>query len=118
MSETSAAPAAPPSPSKAKVFVRRFTSTAVLWTIILLALFSGNKLISDYVFLIIILFLAGFGLTEFYGLVTKRNLVCFREWGLSGGLLLMIGTFLHCTGKLGIHETPARVNDFDISVTS
>ena len=54
-------------------------------------------------------------MTEFYGLVTKRNLVCFREWGLVGGLLLMIGTFLHCTGMLGIHDSPARVNDFEAS---
>jgi phosphatidate cytidylyltransferase len=30
-----------------------------------------------------------------------------------GGVLLMVGTFLHVTGHLGIHHTPARVNDFE-----
>ena len=27
----------------------------------------------------------------------------------------MVGTFLHCTGKLGLHESPSRVNDFEAS---
>jgi phosphatidate cytidylyltransferase len=27
----------------------------------------------------------------------------------------MVGTFLHVTGHLGIHDTPARVNDFETS---
>ena len=105
---------APPA-SKAKVFVRRFTSTVILWSVILAALFSGNKLLSDYVFLIIIVFLAGFGLAEFYGLVEKRGLVCFKFWGLLGGVLLMAGTFMHCTGKLGLYDSPSRVNDFEAS---
>lgn len=86
-----------------------------MWTVILLALFSGNKLISDYVFVLIMVFLAASGLIEFYGLVAARGLVCFRNWGLVGGLLLMVGTFLHCTGQLGIHDGPARVNDFESS---
>jgi phosphatidate cytidylyltransferase len=30
-----------------------------------------------------------------------------------GGLLLMLGTFAHLQGWLGIHNTPARVNDFE-----
>ncbi len=87
----------------------------ILWGVILAALFSGNKLISDYVFLAIMLFLAVVGLVEFYGLVEKRGLVCFKGWGLLGGVLLMGVTFLHCTGKLGIHESPSRVNDFETS---
>jgi phosphatidate cytidylyltransferase len=28
----------------------------------------------------------------------------------------MLGTFLHVTGKLGIHDTPSRVNDFETSI--
>ena len=75
-----AAPAAPAAlvvapPSKAKVFFRRLISTVILWSVILAALFSGHKLISDYVFLVIMVFLAGFGLAEFYGLVAARGLV-------------------------------------------
>jgi len=103
------------SSSKAKVFLRRLISTVILWTGILAALFSGHKIISDYVFLGIMVFLAAFGLAEFYGLVEKRGLACFKVWGLLGGVLLMTGTFLHCTGKLGLHESPSRVNDFEAS---
>jgi phosphatidate cytidylyltransferase len=103
------------SPSKAKVFFRRLISTVILWSVILAALFSGNKLLSDYVFIAIIIFLAGFGLAEFYVLVEKRDLVCFKIWGLFGGVLLLFGTFLHCTGKLGIHDSPSRANDFEAS---
>ncbi len=105
--------AAAPPPSKAKVFLRRLTSSVILWSVILAALFSGNKLISDYVFLLIMVFLAGFGLAEFYGLVEKRDLVCFRWCGLFGGVLLMVGTFLNVTGHIGTQGSPARVNDFE-----
>jgi len=100
-------------PSRAQVFVRRLASTVVLWTVIIAALFSGNPLISNYVFLLIMVFLAGFGLAEFYGLVEKRDLVCFRTTGLLGGLLLMVGTFLNVTGQIGTQGSPARVNDFE-----
>lgn len=112
MPDASAPTSKPPS-SKLKTFLRRLLSTIVLWTIILTALFSGNALISNYVFLVIMVFLALTGLAEFYGIVEKRNLICFKEWGLLGGALLMVGTFLHVTGKLGIYGTPSRVNDFE-----
>ena len=65
------------------------------------ALFSGNPLVSDGVFLLIIVFLALAGLAEFYGLAEKRGLVCFKCCGLLGGVLLMVGTFLNLTGKIG-----------------
>lgn len=102
-------------PSKLKIFLRRLLSFVVLWTIVLVALFSGNPLISNYVFLVIIVFLAVTGLAEFYGLVAKRELVCFKWWGLLGGLLLMVGTFLNLTGLVGTSGSPARVNDFETS---
>jgi phosphatidate cytidylyltransferase len=111
-------PATQSPPSKAKVFVRRLASTVTLWTIVLLALFSGNHFISDYVFMVLILFLAVTGLIEFYGLVEKRNLVCFKRWGIAGGILLMLGTFFNLTGHIGTPSDiggPARVNDFEIS---
>jgi phosphatidate cytidylyltransferase len=112
------APPQQPPPSKANVFVRRLASTVTLWTIVLLALFSSNPIVSDYVFMLLILFLAVTGLIEFYGLVEKRNLVCFKRWGILGGILLMVGTFLNLTGKMGTPSQiggPARVNDFEIS---
>ena len=112
MAET---PVQPPQPSKAKIFARRLLSTVILWGVILTAMFSGHKLVSDYVFLVIMIFLAGFGLSEFYGLVEKRDLVCFKCWGLFGGVLLMVGTFLQATGHIGTQGSPARVNDFETS---
>ena len=95
--------------------MRRLTSFVVLWAIVLAALFSSNRALSDYVFLAIMVFLAITGLAEFYGLVEKRDLVCFKGWGIFGALLLMIGTFLNVTGKIGTSGSPARVNDFETS---
>jgi phosphatidate cytidylyltransferase len=105
----------PPAPTKFKIFLRRLLSFVVLWTIVLTALFSSNRLVSDYVFLMIMVFLAVTGLAEFYGLVEKRDLVCFKWWGMLGGLLLMVGTFLNLTGLIGTSGSPARVNDFETS---
>lgn len=105
----------PPPPSRPVIFVRRLASSVVLWTLVLTALFSKNRLISDYVFLLVMIVLAASGLAEFYGLVARRNLVCFRNWGLIGGVLLMCGTFLNLTGVIGTSGSPARVNDFETS---
>src|SRR6266705_1291428 len=105
----------PAPPSKAKIFFRRLLSSVVLWTIVIMGLFSSNRLLSNYLFLIIIVVLAVTGLAEFYGLAQKRDLVCFKGWGIVGGLLLMIGTFLNLTGRLGTSGPPARVNDFETS---
>jgi phosphatidate cytidylyltransferase len=107
--------ASPQPVSKAKIFLRRMFSFVLLWTIVLVALFSGYKEISNYVFLIIMVFLAATGLAEFYGLAAKRELVCFKRWGILGGVLLMVGTFLNLTGKIGTSGSPARVNDFETS---
>lgn len=104
-----------PPPSKLKTFLRRLLSFVVLWTIVLVALFSRNRAVSDYVFVLIMVFLAVTGLAEFYGLVEKRELICFKWWGLFGGLLLMLGTFLNLTGLIGTSGSPARVNDFETS---
>ncbi len=109
-----AAPVAPPASSKAKVFVRRLSSTLVLWGIVLGALFSGNKMLSDVVFALVLMLLALVGLLEFYGLVEKEKMVCFKRWGVFGGVLLLAGTFLHLHGWLGLHGTPSRVNDFEV----
>ena len=102
-------------PSKLKTFLCRLISFVVLWTIVLTALFSSNRLISDYVFLVIMVVLAAAGLAEFYGLAARRDLVCFDRWGLLGGALLMVGTFLNLTGQIGTSGSPARVNDFETS---
>src|SRR5579859_7214619 len=108
--QTSSAPS-----SKLRTFLRRLFSFVLLWTIILAALFSANRLLSNYIFLGIIVFLAVSGLAEFYGLAAKRDLVCFKGWGLLGSVLLMVGTFLNLTGVIGTSGSPARVNDFETS---
>ncbi len=100
-------------PSKANVFFRRLITTVILWTVILTAMFSGNALVSDGIFILLILVLALAGLAEFYGLAEKRGLACFKFSGLIGGALLMVGTFLELTGKIGTQGSPARVNDFE-----
>ncbi|HEY9510278.1 MAG TPA: phosphatidate cytidylyltransferase [Verrucomicrobiae bacterium] len=99
--------------SKLKIFARRLTSTVILWTVVLTALFSKNKVLSDYVFGATMVFLAITGMIEFYGLVQKRDLVCFKGWGIFGGVLLMVGTFLNLKGYIGTQGSPARVNDFE-----
>jgi len=113
MDAPSTTPAA--APSKLRVFARRLLSFVILWTILLTALFSKNRFLSDSVFLVIIVFLAATGLAEFYGIVEKRDLVCFKGWGMFGGLLLIVGTFLNLTGVIGRSGTPSRVNDFETS---
>jgi len=101
--------------SKAQTFLRRLTSTAILWSVILFAIFSGNKLLSDYAFIGIMALLSAVGLSEFYGLVERRGLVCFKYWGVFGGVLLMCGSFAHSQGWLGEYRAPAAVNDFETS---
>jgi phosphatidate cytidylyltransferase len=106
---------APAPPARLKTFLRRLISSVVLWTMVLAALFSSNRLVSDYVFLVVMVFLAAAGLAEFYGIVEKRDLTCFKGWGIFGGVLLMAGTFLQLTGHIGTQGSPARVNDFETS---
>ncbi|MGZ4963194.1 MAG: phosphatidate cytidylyltransferase [Limisphaerales bacterium] len=109
-------PQSKPGPSKGVVFLRRLTSFVVLWAVVLGALFSGNKLISDSVFLIIMALLAWAGLVEFYGIVRKLGLSCYSKWGIFAGLLLICATFLFFTQRLGKDTTPGRVNDFETSL--
>lgn len=110
------APAPTPGPSKGKVFLRRLFSSVVLWTVVILALFSGNKLVSDWFFLLIMTVLAVTGLMEFYNMVEKRGLVCFKGWGIFGGVLLMASTFFYVSGYLGPKEAPSKAGDFETSI--
>jgi phosphatidate cytidylyltransferase len=104
-----------PGPSKGAVFLRRLTSFIILWTIVLGALFYAPPMISNIVFVLIIGLLAWAGLVEFYGIVRKLGLACYSNWGIFGGLLLIVATFLFFTQHLGKDTTPGRVNDFETS---
>ncbi len=106
--------------SKGQVFVRRLSSTLALWAIVLTASFSPNRFIANQVFLLLMIGLAGIGLWEFYGLVERRGLLCFKGWGLFGGVLLMTSTFFYLTQYLPELTTysrlPSKANDFENSV--
>lgn len=104
---------ATPPLSKGQIFLRRLLSTTLLWTLVIAALFSGNKILSNYVFLLVMCVLAWLGLLEFYGMAEKTGLICFKGWGIFCGMALMVSTYLHIQGLLGIHGSPARVNDFE-----
>jgi len=116
MPDPSAAPSPPPAaPSKRQVFLRRLCSFVVLWTLLLTALFSSNQMLGDLVLLLVMVVLAASGLAEFYDLAARRGLSSSRGWGILGGVLLLVGTFLNLTGRLGTTGSPARVNDFETS---
>ena len=108
--------AAVQSPSKFVVFLRRFSSSILLWAVVLWALLSSNELVSDYGTLVIMMAIAGIGLSEFYEIVSKRGLVCFRKLGIAAGLLMMATTFLYVSGKIGTRVDAAEVNDFETTI--
>lgn len=118
MSEPAAnpSPAPKPAPSKKIIFLRRLISSVILWTIVLASMFSGNKFVSDYIFLLIMMVLAGTGLHEFYTLVSKRGLFCFKWVGICGGLLLMASTFFYVSGDFNKTPSPRDANDFETSL--
>jgi phosphatidate cytidylyltransferase len=104
---------APPQLSRGKIFLRRLISSVVLWTIVLLAIFSESRIVSSYFFLLIMFLLAGAGLIEFYDLARKIGLPCYKGWGIFGGLLLMTAAFFYLSGNLAGKVTPAQANDFE-----
>jgi phosphatidate cytidylyltransferase len=111
--QPSSAPAPAPPLTRGQVFLRRLISSVILWTIVLLAIFSPSKIVSDYFFLVVMLLLAGAGLIEFYDMARKIGLVCFKGWGIFGGLLLMTSTFLYLSGVIATDVRPAEANDFE-----
>ena len=102
--------------SKGAVFFRRLFSFTILWAVLLGALFSGNKTLSDFVFILILMGLAASGLIEFYGMVNKLGLACFSKWGIAAGLLMLGATFGYVSGEFGKAAPPSRVNDFETSL--
>jgi phosphatidate cytidylyltransferase len=39
-----------------------------------------------------------------------------QGWGVFGGVLLMASTFVYLSGNFGVHEAPAKANDFETSI--
>ncbi len=102
-------------PTKFAILLRRLISSIVLWAVVIGALLSGNTPFSNFVFLGAMMAIAGIGLAEFYDLAGQRGLVCFKGWGIFGGLLLMAATFLFLSGALGRQVLPSKANDFETS---
>ncbi len=106
---------APAPLSKGAIFFRRLFSFVLLWTVVIGALFSGHKALSDWVFLTIIAVLSVCGLLEFYGMVRKLGHACYDKWGIFGGLLLIVATFVYISGDFRPAASPSRMNDFETS---
>ena len=106
----------PPPVSKGKIFFRRLFSSVLLWSAALAGLFFEHRMVADYVFLGVMLAIAALGLNEFYEMVRKRDLVCFKAWGMIGGLLLMTSTFIFLQGGVVRQVLPAKANDFETGI--
>jgi phosphatidate cytidylyltransferase len=103
--------------SKGLVFLRRLFSSVLLWGLVLGAIFAGRNLFAELLFLGLMLAIAGLGLNEFYGLIEKRGLGCFKWWGISSGLLLMAATFVYLQGwVVPFQRIPAKANDFETGI--
>ncbi len=100
----------PPSPKRK--FLHRLLSFVVLWGVVVGAVFSPWEILAQYLFLILITGIGIAGLLEYYSLLEKRGVSCYKWFGIVVGIVLIVGTYLHCTGRLGIYQTPSRVNDF------
>ena len=109
-------PAIPPTPSKPAVLMRRLGSSVALWTLVIATLFSRNKFVSDYLFLAAMMAIAALGLAEFYDLIGRRQMPCFKGLGIFGGLFLMTSTFVYLSDAFPLHLHPAKANDFETSV--
>lgn len=116
MPDASPSPAAVPALSKRQIFFRRLGSTVFLWSVVLTAMFSPNQLVANYVFLFLMVLLAATGLLEFYGMVEKRGLVCFKWFGLITGVLLMGATHFYVTNASGHQLQGGKPNDFETGV--
>src|ERR1700738_436046 len=71
-------------------FFRRLVSAAAMWAIALFVLFTGNETI--FVLLIGSLGLAG--LWEYYEMIERSGMRCFKVFGMACGAASFIGTFL------------------------
>ena len=98
------------------VFLKRLGSSVLLWSVVVAALFAPNPTAAGACFVLVMMLLAGAGVLEFYGLVQRRGLVCFRFWGLAAGLLLMVSTFIYLSEAVLPQRLPSKANDFETGI--
>src|SRR5437660_4694907 len=89
------------------VFIPRFVSTVVLWSIALLIAFSGYEIF----FWLLISVFGLIALLEFYRMLDHARLPNFKITGLICGAILLVGSFYYFS-KIG----PAQSYDFEVAV--
>jgi len=99
--------AAPKAPTSRSVFVLRFISTIVLWSIALVIAFSGYEL----AFHALISVFGLVALWEFYRMLDHKGLPNFKITGMICGVVMLVGSFYYFS-RMG----PARSYDFELAV--
>src|SRR5437867_4623564 len=89
------------------VFIPRFVSTVVLWSIALLIAFSGYEVF----FWVLISVFGLIALLEFYRMLDHAQLPSFKIIGLFCGAIMLGGSF-HYFSTIG----PAGSYDFDVAL--
>jgi len=89
------------------VFIVRFITTIVLWSVALVIAFSGYEL----AFYALICMFGLIALWEFYGMLDHRGLPNFKVTGMICGAVMLVGSFYYFA-KMG----PARSYDFETAV--
>src|SRR6478736_8204022 len=93
--------------TRRSIFVFRFASTFVLWSIALGIIFSGYEL----AFFALIGTLGMLSLWEFYGMLDHKGLPNFKITAMICGAVMLCGSFYYFA-KFG----PARSYDFELAV--
>src|SRR5213595_1345427 len=89
------------------VFILRFVTTIVLWSIALLIAFSGFEIL----FWLLISVFGMIGLLEFYRMLDHKGLPNFKITGMICGTVMLVGSFYYFA-KIG----PAQSYDFETAV--
>ena len=93
--------------TRRSVFIFRFASTLVLWSVALLIIFSGYEL----AFFGLIGVVGLIALWEFYGMLDHKGLPNFKVTAMICGAVMLVGSFYYFA-KFG----PARSYDFEVAV--
>jgi phosphatidate cytidylyltransferase len=99
--------AKPTTTTPRSVFVWRFITTIVLWSIALLIAFSGH----EFLFTALICIFGLIALWEFYSMLDHRELPNFKITGMICGAVMLGGSF-HYFARMG----PAGSYDFEVAV--
>jgi phosphatidate cytidylyltransferase len=90
---------------KSLVFLRRFGSTAVLWTLALWTIFSGY----EPGFFVMLTLLAMVGLWEYYTMLDHKRLPNFKIIGMICGIVMSAGSFYYMS-----HWGVTHAQDFEL----